>query len=57
MRPEPEGYLRSTSRGSATAIATGSTGRALLPDPASRCQPEGPLGPSMIVDPGRYRLA
>jgi maltooligosyltrehalose trehalohydrolase len=26
-----------------------------LPDPASRCQPQGPLGPSMVVDPGRYR--
>jgi maltooligosyltrehalose trehalohydrolase len=27
----------------------------LLPDPASRFQPQGPLGPSMIVDPGEYR--
>lgn len=26
-----------------------------LPDPASRFQPEGPHGPSEIVDPGRYR--
>jgi maltooligosyltrehalose trehalohydrolase len=26
-----------------------------LPDPASRWQPEGPLGPSAVVDPGRYR--
>lgn len=25
-----------------------------LPDPASRFQPDGPLGPSMIVDPERY---
>ncbi|MBV9496789.1 MAG: malto-oligosyltrehalose trehalohydrolase, partial [Acidobacteria bacterium] len=24
---------------------------ALLPDPASRCQPEGPHGPSQVVDP------
>ena len=30
--------------GSATAI----------PDPASRFQPEGPLGPSMIIDPARF---
>ena len=26
----------------------------LLPDPASRCQPDGPFGPSMVVDAGRY---
>lgn len=26
-----------------------------LPDPASRFQPEGPLGPSEVVDPSRYR--
>ena len=25
-----------------------------LPDPASRFQPEGPLGPSMIIDPARF---
>ncbi len=28
---------------------------ALYPDPASRFQPEGPAGPSQVVDPGRYR--
>ena len=26
----------------------------LLPDPASRFQPEGPHGPSRVVDPGRF---
>jgi maltooligosyltrehalose trehalohydrolase len=26
-----------------------------FPDPASRFQPEGPFGPSEIVDPGRFR--
>src|SRR5262245_23480105 len=26
----------------------------LLPDPASRFQPEGPLGPSMIIDPAQF---
>lgn len=25
-----------------------------MPDPASRFQPDGPDGPSMVVDPGRY---
>ncbi|HSE93919.1 MAG TPA: malto-oligosyltrehalose trehalohydrolase [Methylomirabilota bacterium] len=28
---------------------------ALLPDPASRFQPQGPHGPSRVVDPSRYR--
>ncbi|MBI2853751.1 MAG: malto-oligosyltrehalose trehalohydrolase [Chloroflexi bacterium] len=27
----------------------------LLPDPASRFQPQGPFGPSEIVDPGEFR--
>jgi maltooligosyltrehalose trehalohydrolase len=26
----------------------------LVADPASRCQPDGPFGPSMIVDPARF---
>ncbi len=26
----------------------------LLPDPASRCQPDGPQGPSQVVDPGTF---
>jgi maltooligosyltrehalose trehalohydrolase len=26
----------------------------MLPDPASRFQPEGPFGPSMIIDPSRF---
>ena len=29
-------------------------GEAALPDPASRFQPEGPHGPSEIVDPGKF---
>ncbi len=31
-------------------------GDAALPDPASRFQPDGPHGPSEIVDPGRFPL-
>src|ERR671914_777514 len=27
----------------------------LCPDPASRFQPDGPFGPSQVVDPARYR--
>jgi maltooligosyltrehalose trehalohydrolase len=30
---------------------------ALYPDPASRAQPEGPHGPSQVVDPGRFAWA
>ena len=29
-------------------------GPALYPDPASRCQPEGPHGPSKVIDPARF---
>src|SRR3954464_14899573 len=25
-----------------------------FPDPASRCQPQGPHGPSQIIDPGQF---
>ncbi|HEX2227467.1 MAG TPA: alpha-amylase family glycosyl hydrolase, partial [Candidatus Binatia bacterium] len=31
------------------------SGEMLLPDPGSRYQPDGPHGPSMIVDPAQYR--
>jgi maltooligosyltrehalose trehalohydrolase len=30
-------------------------GEALFPDPASRFQPDGPLGPSMVIDPNLFR--
>src|SRR5512146_2895424 len=30
-------------------------GELLRPDPASRFQPEGPHGPSEVIDPGRHR--
>ncbi len=30
-------------------------GERLLPDPASRCQPEGPHGPSRVVDPNLFQ--
>ena len=26
----------------------------VLPDPASRFQPQGPCGPSQVIDPGRF---
>ena len=30
-------------------------GEHLLPDPASRAQPDGAFGPSQVVDPGAFR--
>ncbi|MBO0798251.1 MAG: malto-oligosyltrehalose trehalohydrolase, partial [Blastocatellia bacterium] len=32
-------------------------GERLFPDPASRFQPEGPHGPSQVIDPGRFAWA
>jgi maltooligosyltrehalose trehalohydrolase len=57
LNAEPDGYF---SIGTAQAKAgdlyryrlDGSA--TSLPDPASRFQPEGPLGPSMIIDPARF---
>jgi len=56
MTPEPEGYF--TTRVSDVReedrywfrLAQG-----LRPDPVSRFQPDGPFGPSMVVDPHAYR--
>ncbi len=43
-RAEPHDLYRYRLDGSARSV----------PDPASRFQPDGPLGPSMIIDPGRF---
>jgi maltooligosyltrehalose trehalohydrolase len=57
LTPEGDGYFS----GSLSGIGHGQLYRYRLddgeplPDPVSRCQPEGPSGPSMVVDPGRYR--
>lgn len=57
LTPEPGGYFSGVVR-NATA---GSTylflldDEVTLPDPASRFQPEGPHGPSMVIDPASYR--
>ncbi|HEX5972647.1 MAG TPA: malto-oligosyltrehalose trehalohydrolase [Gemmatimonadaceae bacterium] len=57
LTPEAGGYFSGVVR-DATA---GSTYRFLLdddvalPDPASRFQPEGPHGPSMVIDPASHR--
>jgi maltooligosyltrehalose trehalohydrolase len=58
LRPEADGY----HAGLAPGVGEGARYRFLLdddprpyPDPASRWQPEGPHGPSVVVDPSRYR--
>ena len=56
LQPEPGGYFS----GAAPAAGPGSLYRFRLdsadsfPDPASRFQPEGPHGPSQVVDPARF---
>jgi len=57
LTPEPCGYFGGSSR----SAQAGDTYRFLLdndeplyPDPASRFQPDGPHGPSQIVDPGLF---
>ncbi|HZZ91803.1 MAG TPA: malto-oligosyltrehalose trehalohydrolase [Usitatibacter sp.] len=56
LQPEPGGY----HSGLVTEARAGSLYRYRLdegesfPDPASRFQPEGPHGPSQVVDPGAY---
>ncbi|HET9881161.1 MAG TPA: malto-oligosyltrehalose trehalohydrolase, partial [Candidatus Binatia bacterium] len=57
LEPEAQGYFS----GFAPGCAAGDLYRfrldgreQLLPDPASRFQPEGPFGPSMIVDASQF---
>src|SRR5262249_18536282 len=56
--PEPGGYfaawLPQARPGMRYGFRTDTSDR-LLPDPASRFQPEGPHGPSEIVDPAAFR--
>ena len=56
LAPEPEGY----HAGVVETATTGTQyhfrldGGQLLPDPASRFQPEGPHGPSRVIDPATF---
>jgi maltooligosyltrehalose trehalohydrolase len=56
LAPEPDGYFSGTARdvNPGTLYRIRLNGRNLFPDPASRCQPEGPHGPSRVVDPGSF---
>jgi len=57
LDPEPGGYFA----GSVPGLTAGARywfrldGELLRPDPASRFQPEGPHGPSQVIDPSRFR--
>jgi maltooligosyltrehalose trehalohydrolase len=56
MESEPEGYRAALVEGAAAGDRYWfRVGDRLLPDPASRFQPEGPFGPSEIVKPDGYR--
>jgi maltooligosyltrehalose trehalohydrolase len=56
MAPEEGGYHSAfvPGIGAGTLYRYQLDGDATLPDPASRRQPEGPHGPSEVVDPGAY---
>jgi maltooligosyltrehalose trehalohydrolase len=58
LSPEGNGYFSGvvTNTGPDMLYSFRLDGEAkLLPDPASRFQPEGPHGPSQIIDPGHFR--
>jgi maltooligosyltrehalose trehalohydrolase len=56
LEPEGNGYFSGTiaGLGHGTRYRYRLDDGESLPDPVSRAQPEGPFGPSMMVDPGRY---
>ena len=67
LAPEGNGYFSGTAPAAGAGTRYGfrlgdgkkaSAGeRGFVPDPASRFQPEGPHGPSQVVDPSAYRWA
>jgi maltooligosyltrehalose trehalohydrolase len=58
LKPEGDGYfsglVSAASHGSLYRYRLDGDGRP-FPDPASRFQPDGPHGPSQVIDPGRFR--
>src|SRR5690606_11049513 len=57
MSPEPDGYfsgfIENARPGMLYGYRLGDDAR-IYPDPASRFQPEGPHGPSMVIDPTAF---
>jgi maltooligosyltrehalose trehalohydrolase len=56
MEKEPEGFFcaRGKTARPGDLYRFQIDGQALLPDPASRCQPEGVHGPSQVTDPSAF---
>lgn len=57
LRPAGDGYFaaRVAEAAPGTRYRYLLDGKGPYPDPCSRYQPEGPHGPSLVVDPARYR--
>src|SRR5262249_58633482 len=57
LKPEGDGYFSGFGRGFGDGLLYRYRldGDKSYPDPASRFQPEGPHGPSMVVDPDMFR--
>src|SRR4051812_11589006 len=57
LRPDGDGYFAGTvaAAGPGTRYRLRLDGGDSFPDPASRFQPDGPHGPSEVVDPGAYK--
>jgi maltooligosyltrehalose trehalohydrolase len=57
LKPEEHGYFSGLvdAAGAGTRYRYRLDGGEAFPDPASRFQPEGPHGPSEVIDPSRYR--
>jgi maltooligosyltrehalose trehalohydrolase len=57
LEPERGGYFRGLieNAGAASRYRFRLDGGIAVPDPASRFQPDGPHGPSQVIDPGTFR--
>jgi maltooligosyltrehalose trehalohydrolase len=58
LEPEANGYFagRVPAAGAGTRYRFRlDDGERLFPDPVSRCQPDGPHGPSQVIDPAAFR--
>lgn len=58
LQPEPDGYfsgLASTAKAGTRYRFRLDGGDRLFPDPASRFQPDGPHGPSQVIDPNTFQ--
>ncbi|HYU34614.1 MAG TPA: malto-oligosyltrehalose trehalohydrolase [Thermoanaerobaculia bacterium] len=58
LDPEGDGYFSGLAEGAGAGALYRfrlDDGESLSPDPASRFQPEGPHGPSQVIDPSAYR--